>query len=305
MGNLYTDNLIGTVIGLSVADDWEGARREWEIVGCEVDEIHSATCVCGKEGLRYVYTIANTETGETLSPIGSSCIKKFEQSDMDEELAGWQQAIKLMEEAARIGKEDYVHLHSGSYSRKLLYFLYEQDAFRPTKYNGYDGYNDYLFLLDMFNGGFCSEAQERKCQAIGISCQGDCFQVAVVTQECSEGSGRVFDGIDFVFAVDGNPRWRHLGFLVSGRAGNPAEKAWERVRRHPLFHAFSALALIEYQCSPAKAALRVARFGKWVLKVHSSGLFNSLPSCSRAAFGALTGGRLRLETRQFRITEFS
>lgn len=166
MGNLYTDNLIGTVIGLSVADDWEGARREWEIVGCEVDETHSATCVCGKEGLRYVYTIANTETGETLSPIGSSCIKKFEQSDMDEELAGWQQAIKLMEEAARIGKEDYVHLHSGSYSRKLLYFLYEQDAFRPTKYNGYDGYNDYLFLLDMFNGGFCSEAQERKCQAI-------------------------------------------------------------------------------------------------------------------------------------------
>lgn len=105
MGNLYTDNLIGTVIGLSVADDWEGARREWEIVGCEVDETHSATCVCGKEGLRYVYTIANTETGETLS-------------------------------------------------------------FRPTKYNGYDGYNDYLFLLDMFNGGFCSEAQERKCQAI-------------------------------------------------------------------------------------------------------------------------------------------
>ena len=135
MGNLYTDNLIGTVIGLSVADDWEGARREWEIVGCEVDETHSATCVCGKEGLRYVYTIANTETGETLSPIWSSCIKKFEQSDMDEELAGWQQAIKLMEEAARIGKEDYVHLHSGSYSRKLLYFLYEQDAFRPTKYN--------------------------------------------------------------------------------------------------------------------------------------------------------------------------
>lgn len=115
----------------------------------------------------------------------------------------------------------------------------------------------------------------------------------------------VFNGIDFVFAGDGNPRWRHLGFLVSGQAGNPAEKAWERVRRHPLFHAFSALALIEYQCSPAKAALRVARFGKWVLKVHSSGLFNSLPSCSRAAFGALTGGRLRLETRQFRITEFS
>lgn len=79
---------------------------------------------------------------------------------------------------------------------------------------------------------------------------------------------QVFKEIDFVYADDGNPRWRHLGFLVSGQAGNPAEKARERVRRHPLFHAFSALALIEYQCSPAKAALRVARFGKWVLKVH-------------------------------------
>lgn len=94
----------------------------------------------------------------------------------------------------------------------------------------------------------------------GISCQDDCFQVAVV-------SGRVFKEIDFVFADDGNPRWRHLGFLVSGQAGNPAEKAWERVRRHPLFHAFSALALIQYQCSPAKAALRVARFGKRIYKV--------------------------------------
>ena len=45
MGNLYTDNLIGTVIGHSVADDLEGARREWEIFGGEVDENHSATCV--------------------------------------------------------------------------------------------------------------------------------------------------------------------------------------------------------------------------------------------------------------------
>lgn len=166
MGNLYTDNLIGTVIELSAAGDWEGARREWEIVGCEIDESASATCVCGKEGLRYVYTIENMKTGEILSPIGSSCIKKFERSDMDDELAGWQQAIKLMEKAAEIGKGDYVHLHSGSYSRKLLYFLYEQNAFKPTKYNGNDGYNDYLFLLDMFNGGFRSEAQEKKCKAI-------------------------------------------------------------------------------------------------------------------------------------------
>ena len=50
MGNLYTDNLIGTVIGLSVADDWEGARREWRIVGCEVDETHSEHAFAERRG---------------------------------------------------------------------------------------------------------------------------------------------------------------------------------------------------------------------------------------------------------------
>lgn len=141
------------------------------------------------------------------------------------ELAGWQQAIKLMEDAVKLGKGDYVHRVS----------------------------------MELISSS----------QAMG-----------------TRGGGT-------------------SGSWFPGKPETPAEKAWERVRRHPLFHAFSALALIEYQCSPAKAALRVARFGKWVLKVHSSGLFNSLPSCSRAAFGALTGGRLRLETWQFRITEFS
>ena len=153
MGNLYTDNLIGTVIELSDADDWEGARREWEVVGCEIDETHSAT---------------------------------------------------------------------------------------------------------------------------------------------SEGSGRVFDGIDFVFAVDGNPRWRHLGFLVSGRAGNPAEKAWERVRRHPLFHAFSALALIEYQCSPAKAALTSRKMWEAYIQSHVNGTFSYTSILLPSGFRSLDGRALAL-----------
>lgn len=57
MGNLYTDNLIGTVIGLSVADDWEGARREWEIVGCEVDEIHFLFGSAGEKMPSYHHAI--------------------------------------------------------------------------------------------------------------------------------------------------------------------------------------------------------------------------------------------------------
>ena len=45
--------LIGCVIELSEADDWEHARREWEVTSCYDDPDHAKTCVCGKEGLRY------------------------------------------------------------------------------------------------------------------------------------------------------------------------------------------------------------------------------------------------------------
>ena len=115
----------------------------------------------------------------------------------------------------------------------------------------------------LYRGGQPRLVRVRACR-LAASNQGDggCSKARKMRLRPS-----VFNGIDFVFAGDGNPRWRHLRFLVSGQAGNPAEKAWERVRRHPLFHAFSALALIEYQCSPAKAALRVARFGKRIYKV--------------------------------------
>lgn len=42
MGNLYTDNLIGTVIGLSVADDWEGARLLFGSAGEKMPSYHHA-----------------------------------------------------------------------------------------------------------------------------------------------------------------------------------------------------------------------------------------------------------------------
>ncbi len=37
------------------------------------------------------------------------------------------------------------------FSKKVLKALYDRGAFLPTKYNNFDGYNDYKFMLDMFN----------------------------------------------------------------------------------------------------------------------------------------------------------
>lgn len=162
----YVDNLIGTVLRCSSTDDWLTAKNEWEVAGCEEDESRSGTCICGKENLRYLYTIVNSNTGEVLYPIGSSCIRKFERDDMDEESACWKQAMKLVDAAVKFGKAELVSIGSGFYSRKLLAFMYEQDVFKPSKYNDWDDYNDYRFLLDMFNGGCRSEKQQRKCDAI-------------------------------------------------------------------------------------------------------------------------------------------
>lgn len=162
----YTYNMVCTVLELSAAEDWETASREWEVTDCEVDENCSGVCVCGKENLRYLYTITNRVTGAVLYPIGSSCIQKFMRDDLDEASACWQQAFALMDEAVRLGKKGMVEIDSGFFSRKLLYFLYEQGAFPASKYNDGNGYNDYLFLLGAFNGKALSEKQERKCRAV-------------------------------------------------------------------------------------------------------------------------------------------
>lgn len=73
----YVQNLIVRVINASEADNWENAVQEWEIVDCEEDEDLSESCVCGKEELRYLFTIRNVYNGNLLFPIGSSCIKPF------------------------------------------------------------------------------------------------------------------------------------------------------------------------------------------------------------------------------------
>ena len=59
----------------SSARSWADAQLEWDIVGQpDIDETRGATCVCGQEGLMYLYTVVNRVTGTALHPIGSTCI---------------------------------------------------------------------------------------------------------------------------------------------------------------------------------------------------------------------------------------
>lgn len=168
MESAYIRNLIMTVIDKSESDYWEDAVTEWEIDDCEEDECCSGECICGKENLKYLYTIRNNINGNVLFPIGSSCIKKFNRADMNEETTLRESTFKLLH---AVEENKYLSLSTELFSRKLLGWLYDQGAF-DTAYNHYDGTEDFEFMLKMFNKRDKSSItinQERKIKAILLS----------------------------------------------------------------------------------------------------------------------------------------
>ena len=147
MENTYINNLIRTVVNNSESDTWQEAVTEWEIYDCEEDESCLEVCICGKENIKYLYTIRNVYNDKLLFPIGSSCIKKFNRTDLRAETALIEGQFKLLH---AVEENRYLSLSSELFSRKLLRWLYDQGAF-DTSYNHYDGENDYDFMLKMFN----------------------------------------------------------------------------------------------------------------------------------------------------------
>lgn len=167
--SVYYKNLIQRVIDNSEASDWESAVLEWEVFDCEEDETLLSSCVCGKEELRYLFTIQNTRNGNTLYPIGSSCIKKFERDDLNDDVSIKEQLFRLLH---AIENNEYITLSSDLFSRKLLGYLYDEGAFQANSYNGFDPEVDYDFLLKMFNKrdkDSISTQQHRKISAIIMS----------------------------------------------------------------------------------------------------------------------------------------
>ena len=162
----YYENFIKKVIDSSESNNWEDAVKEWKIVDFDEDKNLSSICICGQAGLRYLYTIENLVNGKVLYPIGSSCIKKFGREDMNEYVDNNISMFKLMN-AVEEGK--YISLDTKYFSRKFLKFLYNEGVFLDNEYNGYDGYKDYSFLLDMFNKnnkGSISKNQQSKIRAL-------------------------------------------------------------------------------------------------------------------------------------------
>lgn len=168
MESAYVKNLIMRVIQNSESNTWEDAVMEWEITDCEEDENASEICICGKENIKYMFTIRNTINDNMLYPIGSSCIKKFNRADMKEETSLYESMFKLLH---AVESNRYLSLSSELFSRKLLKYLFEQGAFN-TEYNDFDGEEDYEFMLKMFNKRdkrSITMRQDKKIKAILLS----------------------------------------------------------------------------------------------------------------------------------------
>ena len=160
--------LIPTVIDLSVAKDWQEAVHEWEIQDCLEDEDCSSQCICGKEGIRYLFSIRNTRNGKVLYPIGSSCIKKFNRSDLASQVDVYEKLFKAIHEFSQHG---YIPFTSDFFSKKLLTFLFEEGCFKASRYNSWHPEKDYNFLLEMFNKrNDPTPAQELKIRALVVTC---------------------------------------------------------------------------------------------------------------------------------------
>ncbi len=144
----YHENLTRIIIEHSYASDWARAVLEWKVIDCFDDRSFQAACICGKERLRYLFTIRNTRSEKELYPIGSVCIGRFGRSDLNAEVATQEGLFKLLQ---AFEENRYITLTSDFFSRRLLKYLLEAGAFSPTKYNRGHPERDYQFLLDLFN----------------------------------------------------------------------------------------------------------------------------------------------------------
>lgn len=166
MSNTYRTNLIQKVLDKSEGNTWNEAVQEWVIDDCEEDDSLESSCICGKEKLRYLFTIRNVRNGNTLFPIGSSCIKKFDRADLNEEVSIQEKLFKLFH---AIEDGSFITLSSEFFSRKLLKYLYDVGVFQANEYNNYDPEIDYEFMLKMFNKrdkDSITRNQQRKINAI-------------------------------------------------------------------------------------------------------------------------------------------
>jgi hypothetical protein len=68
------------------ADTSKDLFAQWKIIEYQEDPNRKTTCVCGQKKCKFLATVRNIHTNRCVTPIGSSCILKFDNVDLTEEL---------------------------------------------------------------------------------------------------------------------------------------------------------------------------------------------------------------------------
>lgn len=144
----YVDEFIGTILEQSNSNEWETAKYEWLIDDYDIDTNCSSECICGHQGIKFLYKIRNEDNGNAICPIGSSCIKKFEREEFNENLSVNESYLKILE---AVEDNQFLELKGGLFSRKLINYFYDQGIFEANQYNGFNPSKDRDFLIKMFN----------------------------------------------------------------------------------------------------------------------------------------------------------
>jgi hypothetical protein len=123
------ENLKAHILPLSVSQDFNTARSEWDLVGVEVSEEFD-NCPCGKEIKEHCY-IRNRLTQHT-TYVGNVCINRFMQIETGNLFEGLKRISKddtananydLIEHAFRMGylfsEKEYTFLKQTARKRKL------------------------------------------------------------------------------------------------------------------------------------------------------------------------------------------
>ena len=143
----HHQTFVNTIVDSSKSMYFKKAILEWDITDWFDSRQNTRQCICGKQNIRYLYTIKNKINQKSLDPVGSSCIKKFEREDLNEKI-NLQKSLFLLYE--KIEKKEFITLKN-DFTRKSLKYLNSQSIFTPSKFNNFNSENDYEFLLDMFN----------------------------------------------------------------------------------------------------------------------------------------------------------
>ena len=167
MDNKHYNNLINTVIDKSESSNWENAVLEWKIRDKQIDFNQTTPCICGKENLKYLFTIQNQKNNNILKYIGSTCIKKFKREELDKITTTY---TKLCVLYYAIKNNEYIEFNANFFSKQLIEYFEEQNIIKPSRYNNYEPKKDYDFMKKMFfKRKEPTEPEQKKIKAIMVN----------------------------------------------------------------------------------------------------------------------------------------